>query len=191
MLLFTSGSRHMLSTLPTPSLPSLWPGCPVHILLDFNTDPISSRKFPWLWSCSHGTLHSPFHGTNFILVTDSLIVCPLQDKVLRSQSVSHSVVSDSLRPHGRRAPLSMGFFRQEYWCGLPFPSLGVKPRSPALQKILYWLNHHRSPRPRSISFCWMDTKTEESRCYLDKTSPFPSAIVSNTSFGFNLHFFPK
>ena len=37
------------------------------------------------------------------------------------------------------APLSMEFFRQEYWSGLPFPSpgdhpnLGIEPRSPALQ----------------------------------------------------------
>ena len=39
----------------------------------------------------------------------------------------------------RQAPLSMGFSRQEYWSGLPFPSPGdlpdpgIKPRSPALQ----------------------------------------------------------
>ena len=39
----------------------------------------------------------------------------------------------------RQAPLRMGFSRQEYWSGLPFPSpgdlpnLGIKPRSPALQ----------------------------------------------------------
>ena len=37
-----------------------------------------------------------------------------------------------------QAPLSMGFSRQEYWSGLPFPSpgdlphLGIKPRSLAL-----------------------------------------------------------
>ena len=37
------------------------------------------------------------------------------------------------------APLSMGFSRQEYWSGLPFPSPGdlpdpgIEPRSPALQ----------------------------------------------------------
>ena len=36
-------------------------------------------------------------------------------------------------------PLSMGFSRQEYWSGLPFPpprnlpNPGIKPRSPALQ----------------------------------------------------------
>ena len=38
-----------------------------------------------------------------------------------------------------QAPPSMGFYRQEYWNGLPFPSPGdlphpgIKPRSPALQ----------------------------------------------------------
>ena len=39
----------------------------------------------------------------------------------------------------RQAPQSMGFSRQEYWSGLPFPSPGdlpdpgMKPRSPELQ----------------------------------------------------------
>ena len=39
----------------------------------------------------------------------------------------------------RQALLSMGFSRQEYWSGLPFPSPGdlpdpgIKPGSPALQ----------------------------------------------------------
>ena len=38
-----------------------------------------------------------------------------------------------------KAPLLMGFSRQEYWSGLPFPSPedlpdpGIEPRSPALQ----------------------------------------------------------
>ena len=38
-----------------------------------------------------------------------------------------------------QAPLSMGFSRQEYWSGLPFPSSGdlldpgIELRSPALQ----------------------------------------------------------
>ena len=31
-----------------------------------------------------------------------------------------------------QAPLSMGFPRQEYWRGLPFPSPGIEPRSPVL-----------------------------------------------------------
>ena len=39
----------------------------------------------------------------------------------------------------RQAPLSIGFSRQEYWSGVPFPSPGdlpnpgIEPRSPALQ----------------------------------------------------------
>ena len=43
------------------------------------------------------------------------------------------------RTVARQAPLSMGFSREEYWSGLPFPSPGdlpdpgIKPRSPALQ----------------------------------------------------------
>ena len=43
------------------------------------------------------------------------------------------------RAVAHQAPLSMGFSRQEYWSGLPFPSPGglldpgIEPRSPALQ----------------------------------------------------------
>ena len=39
----------------------------------------------------------------------------------------------------RQAPLSVGFSRQEYWSGLPFPSpgdlpnAGIEPGSPVLQ----------------------------------------------------------
>ena len=53
-----------------------------------------------------------------------------------------SVMSTSLKPHElsitHQAPLSMGFPRQEYWSGLPFPPLqdlpdpGIRPTSPAL-----------------------------------------------------------
>ena len=55
---------------------------------------------------------------------------------------SRSVVSDSLRPPWTityQAPLYIGFSRQEYWSGLPFPSPGdlpdpvIKPGSPTLQ----------------------------------------------------------
>ena len=51
-----------------------------------------------------------------------------------------SAVSNSVTPWtvACQAPLSMGFSRQEYWSGLPFPSPGyfpspgIKPMSPAL-----------------------------------------------------------
>ena len=48
---------------------------------------------------------------------------------------------DALRPYGLdralQAPLSMGFFRQEYWSGLPrsppeyLPNPEIEPASPA------------------------------------------------------------
>ena len=43
---------------------------------------------------------------------------------------SHSGMSSSFSPKdckARQAPMSMGFSRQEYWSGLPFPSLGDLP----------------------------------------------------------------
>ena len=58
---------------------------------------------------------------------------------------------------GCQAPLSMGFFRQEYWSGLPFtspgdlPDPGIKPRSPAWQGDSLPLSHQGSPK--HISSC--------------------------------------
>ena len=62
--------------------------------------------------------------------------------------VSHEVVPDSFATPwtvARQNPLSMGFPRQEYWSGLPFPpprnrpDPGIEPASPALahRQILY------------------------------------------------------
>ena len=53
----------------------------------------------------------------------------------------HSVMSDSLQPHGLacKVPLTTEFSRQEYWSGLSFPSPGglphpgSEPESPAQQ----------------------------------------------------------
>ena len=50
-----------------------------------------------------------------------------------------------------QAPLAMGFSRQEYWSGLPFPSSGDLPNpgiehtSPVLQADSLPLSHHESP----------------------------------------------
>ena len=55
--------------------------------------------------------------------------------------ISYSVMPNSVTPwtEALQAPLSMGFSRQGYWSGLPFPfpgelpDLGVEYRFPALQ----------------------------------------------------------
>jgi len=50
-----------------------------------------------------------------------------------------------------QVPLSMGFSRQEYWGGLPFPSPGdlpdpgIEPMSPALAVDSLPLGHQGSP----------------------------------------------
>ena len=56
-----------------------------------------------------------------------------------AQSLSHVWLFGTPWTVARQPPLSMGFSRQEYWSGLPFPTPGdrpnpgIEPRSPALQ----------------------------------------------------------
>ena len=73
-----------------------------------------------------------------------------------------SVVSDSVRPHGmktRQVPPSMGFFKQDYWSGLLFPSpedllnSGIEPMSPvspALQADSLPTEPSRKPKYTSV-----------------------------------------
>ena len=55
------------------------------------------------------------------------------------KSLSHVQLFVTLLTVAHQAPLSMEFFRQEYWSGLQFPSPGdppdpgIEPGSPALQ----------------------------------------------------------
>ena len=59
-----------------------------------------------------------------------------------------------------QAPPSMGFSRQEYWSGLPFPSPGdlpnpgIKPRSPALQADAL----PREPPGKTLLLGWRHSK---------------------------------
>ena len=62
--------------------------------------------------------------------------CKIKVKV---KSLSRVRLFATLWTVEHQAPPSMGFSKQEYWNGLPFPSLGdlpdpgIEPRSPALQ----------------------------------------------------------
>ena len=66
------------------------------------------------------------------------------------KSLSHVQLFGTPWTVAYKAPLSMGFSRQEYWRELPFPSPGdlpdpgIKPGSPTLQ-TLYRLSHQGSP----------------------------------------------
>ena len=61
-----------------------------------------------------------------------------------------------------QAPLSMGFFRQEYWSGLPFPTPGdlpdpgIKPMFPALVGGFFTTEPPGKPQQLLISFLKSD-----------------------------------
>ena len=120
---------------------------------------------------------------------------------------SRSVMSDSLRPHGwsslTQATPSMGFSRQEYWSGLPFPSPGIFPTqgsNPGLlhsRQILYWLKLPAKPlhcnhwttrefpqKPlvsdvrRGSNFCFPEIRSD-----LRVVPPSHQSLASSISFG--------
>ena len=71
------------------------------------------------------------------------------DRPYLPMCISHSVMSDSLQPQrtvAHQAPLSIGFFRQEYWSGSPCPPPGDLPDPGLLhcRWFLYCLSYHGS-----------------------------------------------
>ena len=98
------------------------------------------------------------------LVSWSCLKC-LTERILKFSGIlqkkgkerkwSHSVISDSLRPHWHQAPRSMGCSRQEYWMGCHFllqgifPTQGLNPGLPHCRQTLYHLSHQGSPKSKS------------------------------------------
>ena len=122
-------------------------------MLIFHSSP---NQFPlgWLahsgryWAGGEGScvtsLHSPgAHSSQTQLGRDTLIMLIITLMMLMLSCFSHVQLLAT-----RQAPLSMGFSRQEYWSGLPCPSLGDLPdpwakpaslKSPALvDKFFVW-----------------------------------------------------
>ena len=121
---------------------------------------------------------------------------------------SGSVMSDSLRPMDHQAPPSMGFSRQEYWSGLPFPSPGdlpdpgIKPRSPALQAdaltsappgkpLLKWYINNRTLNSQLWVLCSFYKKwTRVGCCYcclVTKSCPTLCNPMDCSTPGFPVH----
>ena len=77
------------------------------------------------------------NGSSVLLLTNS---CPeIHSQAVKVKSLSHVRLFVTPWTVTYQAPLSMGFSRQEYWSGLPFPSPGdlpdpgIEPGSPTLQ----------------------------------------------------------
>ena len=92
---------------------------------------------------------------NILLTGLSALLLPLWSHFLawkQNEKVKVKVAQSVCFFATSRTIQSMEFSRPEYWSGQPFPSpedlpnSGIKPRSPALQQILYQLSHKGSTR---------------------------------------------
>ena len=92
--------------------------------------------------------------SNQLILCRSLSPPPIFMKV-KVKSLSRVQLFATPWTVAHQAPLSMGFSRQEYWSGLPFPSPGdlpdpgIKPKSPTLQADT--LTSEPPGKPRVIS----------------------------------------
>ena len=93
------------------------------------------RIFSWVWVLtSVGTMHLYFVHTNCLPGNRGTVYSKVKVKLL-----SHVRLFATPCTVAYQAPPSMGFSRQEYWSGLPFPSPGdlpdpgIEPRSPSFQ----------------------------------------------------------
>ena len=90
----------------------------------------------------------------------SCVKRPLAGKSYTAAAVS--LLFGTPWPVACQAPLSMGFPRQEYWSGVPFPSPGdlpdpeIKPASPALAGGYFTADPHTKPQRNAIGICKYD-----------------------------------
>ena len=92
----------------------------------------------------------------------------------------------------RQAPLSLGFSRQEYWRGLPFPSPGdlpdpgmesTSPAAPVLQADSLPLSHQGSHGNSSTKFNHIYRFIEPPPQLRNRNSPSPRKLPSVTFYG--------
>ena len=99
---------------------------------------------PHVPSGRHCCMHKPFVPKPVWRNTLPVCCCIVAKSCLDSFATSWIVA--------HQTPLSMGFPRQEYWSGLPFPSPGdlldpgIEPTSPALAGGFYTTESPRKPR---------------------------------------------
>ena len=123
------------------SVDSSLPGSSVHGILQARILEWVAISFSISFSPSPGDLPDPgIEPRSPALQADALSSeLPGKPKTRLDYSLSHVRLFVTQWTVAHQAPPSMGFSRQEYWSGLPFPSPGdlpdpgIEPRSPALQ----------------------------------------------------------
>ena len=93
-----------------------------------------------LWDCTMKTIRN---------ITEKRFLAPWEHEV-KSESERHSVVSDSLWPHGLYSPLNSlrqntGVGSLSFLQGI-FPTQGLNPDLSHCRWILYQLNHKENPK---------------------------------------------
>ena len=98
------------------------------------------------------------------------------------KSLSHIRLFATPWTVAHQAPLSMGFSRQEYWSGLPFPSPGdlpnpgIEPRSPTLQAD----SLPSEPPGKPLMILYLLIQEQRLSCHLFR----PSLIFLNNALNF-------
>ena len=83
---------------------------------------------------------------------------------VKVKSLSHVWLFATPWTVAHQAPPSMGFSRQEYWSGFPFPSPGdlpdpgIEPRSPALQANALTSESPGKPKKKAIKLLKIEDK---------------------------------
>ena len=122
----------VVSSLPRNGLWTCWN----HI---HASEPSLSATFSEKYS---QTLFSPGKSTGLPLCSHA--------REVKVKSLSRFWLFVTPRTVDNQAPLSMGFSRQEYWSGFPFPypgdlpNPGIEPVSPTLQADALYLSHWES-----------------------------------------------
>ena len=111
------------------------------------------------------------------------LLCIKYYKKVKSESESHSVVSDSLQPHGlyRNSPYS-GVGRFSFLQGI-FPTQGLKPGLSHCKWMLYQLSHKgHGFRPKFISLSCTNIKGDIPCLFLKKKKIIEVYLMCNVSF---------
>ena len=82
--------------------------------------------------------------------------CSIRESEVKVKSLSRVWLFATPWTVAYQGPLFMGFSRQEYWSGLPFPSLGIFPTQgsnpglPHCRQTLYHLSHQGRSQEKNV-----------------------------------------
>ena len=123
----------------------------------------NSKRWKWCWQC-WGEIVTLFEGQGLPFKVHRWSIESLKRYHWKSGGGLDAKLCPILATPWTvacRAPLSMGFPRQEYWNGLPFPSPGNLPNpesNPGLlhyRQILYQLSYQGSPWEKEMGEIWV------------------------------------